>query len=74
MHGLWRGTHRVDNHYKCRRLTLDQILEEGKAFELCMFPTALSLMLSIDVLVLTPSKLDRDGISTVSDAALAAPF
>jgi hypothetical protein len=32
------------------------------------------MMLSLDVLVLTPSKLDRDGISIVSDAALAAPF
>lgn len=74
MYGLRRGTHRVDNDSQCRRLTLDQILEEGKAFELCMEPTALSMMLSLDVLVLTPSKLDRDGISIVSDAALAAPF
>lgn len=45
MYGLRRGKHRVDNDYQCRRLTLDQILEEGKAFELCMYPTALYMML-----------------------------
>lgn len=74
MYGLRRGTHWVDKHCQSRRLTLDQILEEGKAFELCMSPIALSMKLSFDVLVLTPFKLDRDGISIVSDAALAAPF
>jgi hypothetical protein len=32
------------------------------------------MMLSINRLVLTPPKLDRDGTLIVSDAALATPF
>ena len=53
-----------DIPYPC--MGCGEILEEGKAFELCTFPHT-----GTDVAVLTPLKLDRDGISTVSDAALA---
>jgi hypothetical protein len=57
-----------DIPYPC--MGCGEILEEGKAFELCGFPHTGTF----DVAVLTPPKLDRDGISTVSDAALAIVF